>query len=122
MATPTRPERDTVMHSWCRQTDWNAPTVVGGQGAWLHTADGRRILDMSSLAESNHLGHQHPRLVAANRDMPLAVFPADWASVGASIVMDVDRSTRVLLAERLKDRRKGPWRRLYQTLCEIVAT
>ena len=62
------------------------------------------------------------RLVAANRDMPLAVFPADWAFVGASIVMDVDRSTRVLLAERLKDRRKGPWRRLYQTLCEIDAT
>ena len=62
------------------------------------------------------------RLVAANRDIPIAVFPMDWASVGASIVMDVDRSTRVLLAERLKDRRKGPWRRLYQTLCEIVAT
>ena len=68
MATPTRPERDTVMHSWCKQTDWNAPTVTGGSGAWLHTADGRRILDMSSLAESNHLGHQHPRVVAAIRD------------------------------------------------------
>ena len=82
MTTPTRPERDTVMHSWCRQTDWNAPTVVGGQGAWLHTADGRRILDMSSLAESNHLGHQHPRLVAAIREQAerLCFVTAAWGS------------------------------------------
>ena len=58
-------ERDTVMHSWCRQDDWNAPTIVGGEGAWLHTADGKRILDMSSLAECSNLGHQHPRVVAA---------------------------------------------------------
>jgi len=82
MTTPTRPERDTVMHSWCRQTDWNAPTVVGGQGAWLHTADGRRILDMSSLAESNHLGHQHPRLVAAIREQAerLCFVTAAWGA------------------------------------------
>ena len=60
-------ERDTVMHSWCRQDAWNAPTIVGGEGAWLHAADGQRILDMSSLAECSNLGHQHPRVVAAIR-------------------------------------------------------
>lgn len=59
------PERQTVLHSWCRQSEWSAPTVVGGAGAWLHTDDGRRILDMSSLAECSNLGHQHPHLVAA---------------------------------------------------------
>jgi hypothetical protein len=26
-------ERDTVLHSWCRQADWAAPTIVGGAGA-----------------------------------------------------------------------------------------
>ncbi len=82
MATPTRPERDTVMHSWCKQSDWNAPTVVGGSGAWLHIEDGRRILDMSSLAESNHLGHQHPRLVAAIREQAekLCFVTAAWGA------------------------------------------
>ena len=54
-------ERATVLHSWCVQADWNAPTVVGGQGARLHLADGREILDMSSLAECSNLGHQHPQ-------------------------------------------------------------
>ncbi len=60
-------ERDTVLHSWCAQSTWNAPTVVGGGGAWLHLDDGRRVLDMSSLAECSNLGHQHPRVVAAIR-------------------------------------------------------
>lgn len=56
-----------MLHSWCVQAQWNAPTVVGGQGAWLHLEDGRRVLDMSSLAECSNLGHQHPRVVEAIR-------------------------------------------------------
>src|SRR5262245_48498445 len=60
-------ERQTVLHSWCRQTDWNAPTIVGGQGARLLTEDGRTILDLSSLSECSNLGHQHPHVVAAIR-------------------------------------------------------
>jgi taurine---2-oxoglutarate transaminase len=63
-----RPERETVLHSWCRQTDWDAPTIVGGAGAHLFTADGRKILDFSSLAECSNLGHQHPHVVAAIRE------------------------------------------------------
>jgi taurine--2-oxoglutarate transaminase len=61
------PERQTVLHSWCVQREWDAPTIIGGQGARLHTADGRSILDMSSLAECSNLGHQHPRVIAAIR-------------------------------------------------------
>ena len=61
-------ERESVLHSWCVQSDWNGPTVVGGAGAHLHLADGRHVLDMSSLAECSNLGHQHPRVVAAIRD------------------------------------------------------
>jgi taurine--2-oxoglutarate transaminase len=60
-------EREVVLHSWCVQSEWNAPTVVGGSGARLLLADGRSILDMSSLAECCNLGHQHPKLVAALR-------------------------------------------------------
>jgi taurine--2-oxoglutarate transaminase len=60
-------ERDMVLHSWSVQSQWDAPTVVGGRGAWLHLEDGRSILDMSSLAECSNLGHQHPLVVAAIR-------------------------------------------------------
>jgi taurine--2-oxoglutarate transaminase len=61
-------ERESVLHSWCRQADWAAPTIVGGSAARIHTADGRSILDMSSLAECSNLGHQHPKVVAAIRE------------------------------------------------------
>jgi taurine--2-oxoglutarate transaminase len=60
-------ERQTVVHSWCRQIDWDAPTIVGGQGARLFTEDGRTILDFSSLTECCNLGHQHPHVVATIR-------------------------------------------------------
>lgn len=63
-----RAERDSVLHSWCVQSQWDAPTVVGGSGARLLLEDGRSILDMSSLSECSNLGHQHPRVVAAIRE------------------------------------------------------
>ncbi|MFC5524126.1 aspartate aminotransferase family protein [Rhodanobacter ginsengisoli] len=60
-------EGDSVLHSWCVQSEWRPPTVVGGRGAYLELEDGRRILDMSSLAECSNLGHQHPGVVEAIR-------------------------------------------------------
>ena len=61
-------ERDSVMHSWCVQAEWDAPTIVGGNGARFRDAQGREYLDMSSLAECCNLGHQHPAVVAAIRE------------------------------------------------------
>jgi taurine---2-oxoglutarate transaminase len=58
-------ERDFVLHSWCVPAEWDAPTVIGGRGAWLLFEGGRELLDMSSLVECSNLGHQHPRLIAA---------------------------------------------------------
>lgn len=60
-------ERENVLHSWCVQSEWQAPTIVGGQGARLRDEAGREYLDMSSLAECSNLGHQHPHIVAAIR-------------------------------------------------------
>lgn len=77
-----KPERETVLHSWCRQADWHAPTIVGGEGALLIAEDGRRILDMSSLAECSNLGHQHPKLVRAIREQAeqLCFVTAAWGA------------------------------------------
>lgn len=61
----TLPERETVLHSWCVQAEWQAPTIVGGEGAHFSDDQGRRYLDMSSLSECCNLGHQHPAVVAA---------------------------------------------------------
>ena len=58
-------EKETVLHSWTAQDHWDAPTVIGGAGAHFFTADGRRILDLSSQSECCNLGHQHPAVVNA---------------------------------------------------------
>jgi taurine---2-oxoglutarate transaminase len=58
-------EASSVLHSWCIQAQWNAPTIVGGEGARFWDRAGRTYLDMSSLAECMNLGHQHPAVVRA---------------------------------------------------------
>jgi len=58
-------ERESVLHSWCVQAEWQAPTIVGGRGAHFWDGDGHDYLDMSSLAECSNLGHQHPAVVRA---------------------------------------------------------
>ncbi len=62
---PHRSERETVLHSWAVQAEWDAPTVVGGCGAFFETSDGRSLLDFSSQSECCSLGHQHPAVIAA---------------------------------------------------------
>jgi taurine---2-oxoglutarate transaminase len=58
-------ERDYVLHSWCVQGQYSAPTVVGGSGSTFWDMDGKRYLDFASQAICNNLGHQHPRVVEA---------------------------------------------------------
>ncbi|HOC17554.1 MAG TPA: aminotransferase class III-fold pyridoxal phosphate-dependent enzyme [Vicinamibacterales bacterium] len=75
-------ERDLVLHSWCVQADWNAPTIVGGRGARFFDASGRSFLDMSSLAECANLGHQHPTVVRAIQEQAerLCFVTAAWGA------------------------------------------
>ncbi len=100
-------ERDTVLHTWCVQLDWNAPTVVGGAGARLFTADGRSILDMSSLAECSNLGHQHPAVVRAIRAQAekLCFVTSAWGA-----------EPRVRLAEKLLEKSGFHGGRVFFTL------
>jgi taurine--2-oxoglutarate transaminase len=86
------PERLSVMHSWCVQADWDAPTIVGGEGAWFWDSDGRRYLDMSSLSENVNLGHQHPALIRAIHEQAekICYAPSAWGA-----------EPRARLAERL---------------------
>ncbi|MDO9524691.1 MAG: aspartate aminotransferase family protein [Gemmobacter sp.] len=41
--------------------------VIGGQGAWFHLSDGRRVLDGSNTAGA--LGHAHPDMVETVRNV-----------------------------------------------------
>ena len=100
-------ERRSVLHSWCVQADWNAPTVTGGEGAFFRDEHGRRYLDMSSLAECMNLGHQHPTVVRAIREQAerLCFVTAAWGA-----------EPRARLAERLLEKSGFGGGRVFFTL------
>jgi taurine---2-oxoglutarate transaminase len=100
-------ERRSVLHSWCVQADWDAPTVTGGEGAFFGDEHGRRYLDMSSLAECMNLGHQHPAVVRAIREQAerLCFVTAAWGA-----------EPRARLAERLLERSGFEGGRVFFTL------
>jgi taurine---2-oxoglutarate transaminase len=74
------------------QADWNAPTIVGGEGARFWDESGHTYLDMSSLAECMNLGHQHPRVIRAIQEQAktLCYVNSGWGA-----------ASRAALAERL---------------------
>jgi acetylornithine/N-succinyldiaminopimelate aminotransferase len=49
-------------------------TFARGDGAWLITTDGRRVLDFGGGIAVNALGHAHPHLVAALTDQAAKVW------------------------------------------------
>ncbi|HUL79843.1 MAG TPA: aminotransferase class III-fold pyridoxal phosphate-dependent enzyme [Vicinamibacteria bacterium] len=100
-------ERESVLHSWCVQAEWNAPTVAGGEGAFFWDEQGRRYLDMSSLAECANLGHQHPAVVRAIREQAerLCFVTAAWGA-----------EPRARLAERLLEKSGFEGGRVFFTL------
>ena len=58
MSTPTT----RIMHRNFRATP---PVAVSGEGVWLVTDSGHRVLDASGGAAVSCLGHQHPRVIEA---------------------------------------------------------
>jgi adenosylmethionine-8-amino-7-oxononanoate aminotransferase len=54
--------KSRVLHRSLRETP---PLAIGGEGLWLMSEDGRRILDASGGAAVSCLGHQHPRVLDA---------------------------------------------------------
>jgi taurine--2-oxoglutarate transaminase len=58
-------DRKHVFHSWSSQGTLKPMVIVGGEGSWFWTEDGKRYLDFSSQLVNINIGHQHPKLVAA---------------------------------------------------------
>jgi adenosylmethionine-8-amino-7-oxononanoate aminotransferase len=54
-----------IWHPFTRGVDVKLPRIVRGEGAWLFTDDGRRILDAISSWWVNLHGHAHPKIANA---------------------------------------------------------
>ena len=54
-----------TIFSWNKQSGLNPLNIESAKGIYLHTRDGRKIIDFSSQLMNVNIGHQHPKLVAA---------------------------------------------------------
>jgi adenosylmethionine-8-amino-7-oxononanoate aminotransferase len=104
---PPQPTLDQLAH-WDSHHHWHAftqmqgyqPLVIErGEGSWLVTADGRRLIDGASSMWCNVFGHAHPRLngaIARQLDKM-----AHCTSLG------MGNTTTIRLAKRLADAAPG---------------
>src|SRR5690349_7261485 len=51
-----------TLFTWTSQRDLSPLALAGGEGAWFWDAEGRRYLDLASVAVSANAGHNHPRI------------------------------------------------------------
>src|SRR5262249_38939915 len=56
-----------TLFTWTTQKNLSPLALAGGEGAWFWDTEGRRYLDLASVAVSANAGHNHPRILAAMR-------------------------------------------------------
>lgn len=79
-----KPEDHPFFFTWSVQRSARALEMVGGEGVWFDTADGRRWLDMAALVYQANLGHGCERVINAVKrqadalclSVPSGLFPA----------------------------------------------
>lgn len=54
-----------TIFSWSKQAGLNPIDIVGAKGVWLHTSDGKKIIDFSSQLINVNIGHGHPKVAEA---------------------------------------------------------
>lgn len=71
-------QKEFLMHCWGVQGNYDPIPVEKTEGCWIHTTDGRRILDLRSAHECINLGFQHPDVLQAIREqMEKVVYVTD---------------------------------------------
>ena len=67
-----------TMFSWAASDDVNPLPIERAEGVYIHTTDGRRILDFNSQLMSVLIGHGHPIVIEAIKkqlDSLIYVYP-----------------------------------------------
>ncbi len=67
-----------TLYTWAASGKVNPLPVERAEGVFIHTTDGRKILDFNSQLMSVNIGHSHPKVISAMKaqlDRLLYVFP-----------------------------------------------
>jgi adenosylmethionine---8-amino-7-oxononanoate aminotransferase len=86
-------------HGFTQMATYESLLIERAEGCWLHTSDGRRLLDGVSSLWCNIHGHRHPRIDAAIREQLDRVAHVTNIGMGCT--------TTATLAKRLADLAPG---------------
>lgn len=89
-----RTDHEVVWHPFTQQQQWLAtePLVIeSGEGCWLTTTDGRRLLDGNSSLWVNVWGHDRSELVEAIREQAVRLPHATFLGLTNEPAVDVAR-------------------------------
>ena len=64
-------DRAHVFHSWSAQAQINPMTITRAEGSHVWDGEGRKFLDFSSQLVNTNIGHQHPKVIQAIKDLSL---------------------------------------------------
>lgn len=80
----------------------------------FHRAEQRRRL----VQKAEHLTEvERLKIVASKTEFPISSFPIQWATVEDATLRALSPEERASLVERLRDRKKGPWKQVFERLC-----
>ncbi|MFZ1657356.1 MAG: aminotransferase class III-fold pyridoxal phosphate-dependent enzyme, partial [Flavobacteriales bacterium] len=68
MTDPKEIQKDNLDHtifSWSKQSGLNPLNIASAKGLYLHTREGKKILDFSSQLMNVNIGHGHPKVAEA---------------------------------------------------------
>lgn len=57
--------------------------------------------------------------IATHPRAPMGMFPIAWAVTDPNVIAPLDSPLRVALNARLLDRRKGPWKEMYDAVVAL---
>ncbi len=95
MADNAMYDPELVFHSWSAQGSLAPLEITGGSGARITVADGRELLDFSSMLVNVNIGHQHPAVVKAIQEQA-----ATLATVGPAFGSRVRGEAAKLILDR----------------------
>ena len=80
-----------------------------------HAEDRRRLLQ-----EAEHMSSPERLRLIAERDFDIGFYPEEWAHVEAQLLTSLSQEVRQKLIDKLRERKKGPWKSLVDRLIRLA--
>lgn len=85
-----------------------------------HARTARALRKLTVLIEASYLSpEKRLEVVARLKNLPPDAFPKQWACTDSAVLGRLSSEIRGMLIDKLYDRKKGPWRNVFDAICDL---